>query len=161
MATSLTNDTVVSNTTQAIEALAAHLSKTTEIPVAGKMLTVAEIAEVFREAIKTRTAVIVAQGKYKEALAKRDEAESTRRVHEDALKAWVLNRFTATSSQAHAFGYVPRIPAEPSAETKAKAVLLNKATRDARGTKGKKAKLAIKGTLDTEMPASVDPDERH
>ena len=53
----------------------------------------------------------------------------------------------AALTEAHDFGYSARKVASTSAATKANAVLLNLATRKARGTMGKKEKLKIKGTL--------------
>ena len=113
---------------------------------------------------RTRAAVVTARAEYKATLAKRDAAEVRRRVVSAALRQWVLNRFGATSAEVHDFGYAPRKPSEPTAETKARAVRLNEATRRARGTIGRKKKLAIKGTLDPEtpsMPASpTEPETR-
>ncbi|HEY2512640.1 MAG TPA: hypothetical protein VGI39_17355, partial [Polyangiaceae bacterium] len=45
------------------------------------------------------------------------------------------------------FGFLPAKVGEKSAETKALAVQKSQATRDARGTKGKRQKEKIKGTI--------------
>ena len=75
-----------------------------------------------------------------ERVADRVEAEQDLQATDDALKQWVLNRFGAKSTEAVEFGYSPRKNASVSAAARAKAVLLNQATREARGTMGKRQK---------------------
>ena len=69
----------------------------------------------------------------------------------------LLQRFGANSAVAHDFGYAARKAGHVDAETRAAAVKLNRATRDARGTMGKRERLKIKGTLtptDSAPPAA-------
>jgi hypothetical protein len=91
--------------------------------------------------------VLAKHGEYKAAVAKRRAADAQRRTFDDALKSWVLNRFGANSNVAHDFGYTARKVGDPGTQAKADAVKLAKATREARGTIGKKKKLKIKGSL--------------
>jgi hypothetical protein len=151
------NDGIVSATTQALSALGKHLPPSLQIPAGEKLITAPEFATVFQTALDARAAVVVARGQYKAALAARRQADAARRVHDDALKAWVLHRFGPSSSVTHDFGYAQRPRSEPSAQAKADAVRLNKATRKARGTLGPKQKLQIKGTRDDAPDASPAP----
>jgi hypothetical protein len=125
----------------------------TEIPLAGDVLKPADVSAVFQASLDTQVAVNAGRAAYKEALAAREVAEQRRSVIDEALKGWVLNRFGADSAEAHEFGYSARKVAVVSAETRANAVKLNLATREARGTRGPKAKLGIKGTLSPAVPA--------
>jgi hypothetical protein len=73
-----------------------------------------------------------------------------------ALQPYVVQRFGPSSTEAHDFGYVPRKVTEKSPVTKAKASLLGKATRDARGTMSEKQKRNIKGSLDPATAAAIE-----
>jgi hypothetical protein len=142
------NDTVVTNNNKRIAALKKYVtSSKTEIPIGGAKLKPADVIAVFQDSLDTRAAVTATQGSYKEALASRASAEQKRAVTDESLKQWVLNWFGVSSAEAHEFGYAARKVPDVSAATRANAVLLNHATREARGTKGPKAKLKIKGTL--------------
>lgn len=142
------NATVVTNNQKRILALKKYVTNSkTEIPISGEVLKPAQVISVFQDSLDTRAAVTATQAAYKSALADRVDAESKRQATDEALKAWVLNRFGADSAEAHEFGYSARKVPVLSAAERANAVLLNHATRLARGTMGKKAKLKIKGTL--------------
>jgi hypothetical protein len=69
------------------------------------------------------------------------------------MKSWILQLFGDGSTEATEFGYAARKKPEISAEDRAKAVELRRATRDARGTMGKKEKLKIRGVVPS-VPAS-------
>jgi hypothetical protein len=150
------NVTVVARNTQIINATKKHVTNSkTEIPVGGEMVKPATLIAVFQASNDTRTDVVSAYGAYKAALEARENAEATRATYDEAMKAWVLNRFGGNSQEAHDFGYAPRKVTTPSVATKAQALLLNAATRKARGTMGPKAKLKIKGTLAVPAVVSV------
>jgi hypothetical protein len=100
------------------------------------------------------------KGAYKLALEARDEAEAQRKVADESLRSWVLITYGPTSQEAHDFGFVPKVRATATTETKATAVALRTATRVARRTRGKKEKRKIKGSLATPVvtpPASATP----
>ena len=157
-ANKVSNATVVTNNTKRILALNKHVTgKKPEIPIGGRVLKPAQVTAVFQDSLDKRAAITAALAAYKAALAAGVEAEANRRVAEAALKAWVLNRFGADSTEAHEFGYTARKTAVLSAVDRANAVLLNQATRKARGTMGKKEKLKIKGTLSAPTTPAVPP----
>ncbi len=74
---------------------------------------------------------------------------------DSALKPWVIGQFGPNSQEAIDFGFPPKKTATLSVEEKVQAVAQAKATREARGTMGKKARLKIKGVVPS--PATVHP----
>ena len=111
-----------------------------EIPVQGHMLKPAALVTLYKDRLDARAAVTAGRAAYQGALTTRDESETTRLAADESLKAWVLARFGAGSAEASELGFAPRKKPEVSAATRAAAVLQNMATRDARGTMGKKEK---------------------
>jgi hypothetical protein len=150
------NDAISNQNTRRIEALQKYVtSAKTEIPVGGAVLKPADVIAVFQDDTDNRKEVTATRAAYGAAVATRDASELKRQVTDEALKGWVLNRFGETSTEAKEFGYAPRKRATVTAEKRANAVKLNLATREARGTVGKKQKLAIKGSLDTATAPAV------
>ncbi len=150
------NDSVVSACTQRVSAIKKYLGAKDEIFVAGEQAKAGNVAQTFQDALDTRAAAVTAKGEYKSALAARGEADTKRLAAEAALQPYVMQRFGASSTAAHDFGYAPRKVADKTVVSKAKAALLNKATREARGTKGSKAKQQIKGSLSPENAAALE-----
>jgi hypothetical protein len=140
------NDSIVTNNTKRIGGMKKYVTNSkTEIPVGGEVLKPADVIAIFQDSLDTRAAVTAAHAQYKSALADRATAEAKRSVADEALKGYVLQRFGANSAEAHEFGYSARKVPVLSAEARATAVAANKATREARGTMGRRAKLKIKG----------------
>jgi hypothetical protein len=117
------------------------------IPLAGKLLTPAQVAAIFQESLDTQAAVAQKLAAYKGAISERDATEERRLAADEAMKGWVLQLFGDGSTEATEFGYAARKKPEISAEDRAKAVELRLATREARGTMGKKQKLKIRGVV--------------
>jgi hypothetical protein len=150
------NSAIVTACSQRASAIKKYLSAKDEIFVGGEQLKAGSVAEVYQDALDTRAAAVTAKGEYKSSLAARNAAEAKRLAADEALEPYVIQRFGPTSTEAHDFGYAPKKVTEKSAVTKAKATLLNQATRDARGTTSKKAKQKIKGTLSPEVAAALE-----
>jgi hypothetical protein len=151
----ISNAVVVATSAQRISGIKKHISSKTEIPVGGAMVKPATLLALFQGSLDASDNVASTRGEYRAAVAARDANEAERLVTDEALKQWVLQRFGAGSSEAHDFGYAPRKVGKVTAATRANAVLLNQATREARGTMGKRKKLKIKGTLP--VPAAPAP----
>jgi hypothetical protein len=100
----------------------------------------AAMVKVYKKSLSARADVLAGASAHKEALAARDAAEGDRLAVDENLKAWVLGRFGANSSEAGEFGFAARKAPTVTAATRAHAVEQNKATRAARGTVGKKQK---------------------
>jgi hypothetical protein len=113
----------------------------------GQPMKPADVIGIYQTCIDTRAELAKQRAAYDAALAARDSAESARLVTDRGLRAWVTGAFGADSQTAQEFGFLsPKIGAK-SAATKATAVEKSLATREARGTKGKRQKEKIKGTL--------------
>jgi hypothetical protein len=146
---------VVSACTQRVNAIKQYMGAKDEIFVNGEAVKAGQLAQVYQDALDTRATATTAKSALKSAMAGRNAAEAKRLSVDVALEPYVLQRFGPTSTEAQDFGYVPKKVADKTAISKAKATLLNQATRAARGTTGKKAKLQIKGTLSPEAAAAL------
>jgi hypothetical protein len=125
------------------------------IPCAGTAYTGVQLVAVYQKCIDTRQALVAVRNQEAIAMQERDAADAARKTVDPGLIQWAVNTFGPQSPQAKALGYVPRDPTPPTAEVKAAATAKAKATREARGTGGKKAKLAITG--ETAPPAAAPP----
>jgi hypothetical protein len=76
-----------------------------------------------------------------------------------ALRAYVALLYGTGSQTYLAFGFAPPTKAKPSINTQTTALQQRRATREARGTMGKKQRLAIKGVVQpvTAQPAAPSP----
>jgi hypothetical protein len=160
MGSNTSASTITTQTTQRLAALEKHVSGKTDIPIAGKKMKASALMTLYQSVLDANEGVTSTKGSYKLALEARDEVEAQRKVADESLRSWVLITYGPTSQEAHDFGFVPKVRATATTETKATAVALRAATRVARGTKGGKEKLKIKGTLATPVatpPASATP----
>jgi hypothetical protein len=142
------NAKIVSTCGQRLTALKKHVRSKTAMKVSGQPKKLADLVAVYQAAVDTRAALIPQRAAYDKALAARDDAEAARVATDKELRVWVVNEFGPDSQEAAEFGFLPPKVTEKSAETKATAVKKLRATREARGTKGKRQKAHIKGTID-------------
>jgi hypothetical protein len=140
-----TNAIVVDKCTQRLTALEAYVPAKAHIAIDGVSHTAAEVTAIYQTCLDTRASLATKRAEVKKAMAERARAESARRAADRALKPWVVNEFGASSKEALDFGFPPPKVAVRTPEEKALAVKKAIATREARHTKGPKAKLAIKG----------------
>jgi hypothetical protein len=87
-----------------------------------------------------------------QAVASQRAALAEGRALRAGMKRNLQAKYGPTSPKLQLFGFTPARTPKPTAATKAQAQVKAKSTRVARGTKGKKAKLAIHGA-----PAPVAP----
>jgi hypothetical protein len=147
------HDATVATASKRLAAMKKYVTgRKVTIPLAGKLLKPAEVTAIFQESLDTQAAVAAKLAAYKGALSDRDAAEKRRLAADEAMKNWVLQLFGHGSTEATEFGYAARRKPEMSAEDRAKAVELRRATRDARGTMGKKEKLKIRGVVPPVAP---------
>jgi len=144
--TNRNNANIVDHSQQCILALKKHVDAKTVIAIDGEPHKLVDLLAIYQACLDTRAAVRAQHASYKSTLEERDKAEAKRRATDKGLRAWVVNTFGATSTEALEFGFAPKSSA-PTVATKMQAVLQSKATREARGTKGKKAKQNIKGVV--------------
>ncbi len=150
------SSTVVSSCAARISAIKKHLVAKDQVFVGGEEVEASSLIGVYQEALDTRAATVTAKGEYASSLAARNAGEAKRLEADAALQPYVFQRFGANSTEAHDFGFYPRKVTEKSVAVRAKASLLGQATRQARGTMGKKAKLKIKGSLSSEASTALD-----
>ena len=63
------------------------------IPLAGKLLTPAQVAAIFQDILDTQAAVARQLAAYKGAITARDAAETRRLAADAAMKSWILQLF--------------------------------------------------------------------
>ena len=153
MSNSQNNATVVDACTKRLNALKSYVDGKAQIAINGTVHKPAAVVAIYQGCLDARAALATKRAETKAALAAQESAEEARLEADQGLKAWVENQFGVGSPQALDFGFSPPKVATRTVETKAKAVALAKATRAARHTMGKKAKLTIKGTI----PAPTAP----
>jgi hypothetical protein len=147
MSNILNNAMAVAACTQRIAALNKYAVTVAPMSIDGQPTTLADAIAVYQSCLDTRSAVDIARTAYEKALEARDHAEASRVSFDKGLRAWIASRFGASSSEAKELGFEPPKVRAKSAETKALAVQKNLATREARGTIGKRKKQRIKGTV--------------
>ena len=114
-----------------------------------------QLVATYQKCIDTRLALVGIRNQEAIAMTARDAADAARKAVEPGLIQWAVNTFGEASQQAKDLGYLPRNATPPTAGVVAEAVTKAKATREARGTSGKKAKKAITGATGT--PAATPP----
>jgi hypothetical protein len=148
MGAKTSNSTIVTSNNKRIAALKKFVTNgKTQIPIVGEQLKPSDLIAVFQDELDKRATVASTKASYETAVAQRTTASQKRQITDDALKVWVLNFFGPMSAEAKEFGYAPRKQPTMTAKDRAAAVDANLATREARGTMGKKAKEKIHGTV--------------
>jgi hypothetical protein len=128
-----------------IDGVQKFLSHLASMTVGSQTLTPADIVKVFQDRLTAGKAAQTAEAARKAAVkADRDErAKSAALVR--SLRRVVVGMFEQTPDTLAAFGLAAPKAAKKKVAVKAAAVAKSKATRTARHTTGKKARLAIKG----------------
>jgi hypothetical protein len=145
---------------QRIRALKEHTSPRETVPVGGTRYTSKQIVAVYQRNLDRRDAVKKARAQLDVALAAARESDDEVATFEVPVKSWALNHFGATHNATTELGFSPpkRTPRAP--EDVALAVRRAAATREARGTMGKKARLKIKGVVEApEAPGDGEKEE--
>jgi hypothetical protein len=137
---------------KALAGIQQHLTGVTTLTLNNVDYTPAQLIALFQAAVLKEKATTVADKAYHDAVGAERESEQKIAPLRQALKGAVASRFGASSSTMSDFGFKPRKVRAPKAATVAKAVEQRNATREARGTKGKRQKEKIVGTLPAEPP---------
>jgi hypothetical protein len=144
-----------------IRGLNEHVPDGAEIRIAGVLHTKEQVIAAFQAILDAQAALVKSRAQVAVDLAARKVAEERGAALEFPLKNWVLNYFGAESEAAATIGYAAPKKAVRSPEAVAKAVRLAKATREARGTMGKRQRERVKGTIEDhgafEAPTSAAP----
>jgi hypothetical protein len=159
MSSQPSNSTVIDTCTKRLNALHKYVPNgTTPIPIDGVAHTAADVEGIYQACLDARAALATKRAETKAAIAASKNAEAARRKADRALKPWVNNQFGVGSQQAIDFGFPPPKKPQRTVHSKAHAVLQGQATREARGTMGKKERLKVKGVVASPgAPAPVGP----
>jgi hypothetical protein len=140
-----------------IDGVNRFLTAIASLPVGGQVLTPADIVKLFQDRVNAAKAVETADAARTAAIkAERDERARTA-AKTRAFRRIVLGMFQEAPDTLAVFGLKAPKVVKKKVEVKAAAVAKTLATREARQTKGKKQKLAIKGTLPAATPAPAAP----
>jgi hypothetical protein len=155
------NAKVVATCNQRITALNKLVTPNMTISIDGQPMKLTALIAIYQDTIDARAKLIEQRAATKAALTARENADTARVATDEGLDAWVTVQFGARSTQAQEFGFHPHKVTVTSAATKALAAEKSKATREARGTKGKRQKAHIKGTVvvptEPAAPATTTP----
>jgi hypothetical protein len=133
-----------------------HFATASSLAFGSETTTPQALTQLFQSFVDAFTGVMAAKATYTAKLqAERTLAASVRLVIQ-AYEAFVRATFSKSPDVLADFGLAPHKVTKPTVATKVVAVDRRLATRKARHTMGKKAKLAITGTL-PEAPAAASP----
>ena len=138
--------------TKVIASIGAHFTSATKFTFGGVDYKAKEIQQLLQSRIDAASATEAARAKWLTASAA--ELEKTTACEEVllALKSHLVTTYGASSQIVADFGFTPK-QRQTTADVTAKAVVKRKATREARGTMGKRQRLKIKG----EVPSEASP----
>jgi hypothetical protein len=135
-----------------VAAIGKDLGTTSSLTLNGTAYTPAALSALVQNHFNQINVVLAAQAAWKKELASLHTLSTQLTPVVRALRTWLVNTFGPSSPVLEDFGFAPRPKRVPTADVKAAAVVKRKATRAARGTKGKRQKAAIHGA-----PAPVTP----
>jgi hypothetical protein len=134
--------------TQLVAGMQKHLASVTSLMLKSAVYTTGQIAGALQTLVALHSAVETAKSVEKAKLAAvRAQAPALRSLMA-ALVSYVLLTFGESPDVLADFGLEPRKTRTPlTTEQQAVAIAKRTATRKARGTKGKKARMAVKGDV--------------
>jgi len=144
--TTKNSSTTVATCTQRAAATQKYVPSTGTIQVHAQAYTQQQIEGVYQACLNTRQTLVNLRGQVTAALAAKNQADATMSAFDTGMEAWVATTYGPASQQAIDFGYAKKPPAKPTVVVKAAAKVKAEATREARGTKGPKARLKITGS---------------
>jgi hypothetical protein len=142
---------------QVIVGIKKDLQNVSSLPLAGTTYTTTTLEQLVQSRIDAVNAVVNARANWLHAAAtyKALNTQVTQVVR--ALRQYVINAFGQESPVLADFGFTPPKKATLTPEQKLAKAQKADATRKARGTKGKKQKASIKGTVPATAPATSPP----
>jgi hypothetical protein len=137
-----------------IDGFTKHATLMGTLTIDGKQFTPANLTKILQARIAAVQGVDAARGPFKAALlAQKAELADTHDLLV-AVKQGLQLMFRTQVDVLGDFGLTPRKRGKPTPETHVKAAEKARATREARGTKGKKEKLAIHGVVPETTPGN-------
>jgi hypothetical protein len=127
------------------------------LTIAGTSYKPAALQTVLQDDVDANDASTNARAAWLESVTEARSADQAANTVLRGIKAQVTAQYGDAPNAASVFadfGWTPRKKVTRTADAKAAAVAQSKATREARGTKGPKAKLKIRGTVTTTVPSN-------
>jgi hypothetical protein len=146
-------DNLINRLRQAIAGVQKHFANDPTIDLDGKLTKPADVIATFTGAVNAIDAELAADTVFHDAVAAQRVAVAAAKIVLADLRTLCVTKFGKKGTALGDFGFEPRTRRKPDAATVERAVKKREATRAARGTKGPRAKLAIKG----EIPATPAP----
>ena len=140
--------------TKVIAAIGAHFTGATTFTFGGVDYKAKGIQQLLQTRIDLAAETDAAKAKWLTAAAAEQEKTTECETVLLALKSHLVTAYGKQSAIVADFGFTPK-RRQPTAETAAKAVLKREATRKARGTRGKRERLKIKGVVPPEAPPAT------
>jgi hypothetical protein len=126
------------------------------ILVGGVKMTAAQLVALFTGHVAEIGALIESKAQLHNQVVHQQGTRVSAQEAAQAIKAWVVVNYGASSSEATTLGFPPAIRHPASTATKAEAQVKSKATREERHTMGKRQKASIHGTVSS-PPSSAAP----
>ena len=146
----------VTKCTQREAAAQQYVPKAGTITVHAQQYTQQQVVGVYQACLDTRQTLVNLRGQVAAALVAKNQADATMSAFDAGMQAWVATTYGPKSQQAVDFGYAKKAPTKPTVKEKAAAQTKAEATREARGTKGPKARLKITGSsVATPVPTAA------
>jgi hypothetical protein len=139
---------------QVIVGIKKDLQNVSSLPLAASTYTMAALEQLIQSRIDAANAVANAKANWHDAMATYDALNTKVTEVVRGLRQYVINAFGQNSPVLADFGFTPPKKATLTPEQKVAKAAKAKATREARGTMGKKQKALIKGTVSTTAPAT-------
>jgi hypothetical protein len=138
------------------DGLTKNASRIPSLLIDGRSYTVAEVVQIVMGRVSASKAVDANHGLWLNAVKANKAQRAATRVFMTQLRQALQVMFASAVDILGDMGLTPRKQPQVKVAVKAEAALKAKATRTARGTKGKRQKAAIKGTVPT-PPATATP----
>jgi hypothetical protein len=130
---------------QVIVGIKTDLQTMSSLPLGGATYTPSSLAAFIQSRIDAANAVLTAKANWQSASKTYEAINTQATVVVRELRNLVIGAFGPSSPKLADFGFTPTVRKVQTPEQKAAAAVKRAATRKARGTMGKVAKLAIKG----------------
>jgi hypothetical protein len=137
---------------QLIDGIKAKLASDPYIRAGGREFSPAALVQFVQRRIDAANAIAVAKAAWLEAIRQYEEIDDETSDVVQGVRSHAIGTFGKNAPELAAFGITPPKTPAMSAEKMVEAVAKRAATRAARGTKGPKAKLKIKGVVPTPAP---------
>jgi phage major head subunit gpT-like protein len=129
-----------------LSAIATHYKGAATIVLGGTTYTPAQLSQVFQSDVDAASATQSAKTAYKLAVAAEKKTAKQASATAKALRSQLIGTYGADSAIVADFGFTPKARTV-KVKVKAEAIQKSTATREARGTKGKRQRLEIKGSV--------------